>query len=154
VTLSLPKQRVDMNVTQESMALVDAAADQQISWCEHASTVTDPETGQSFCQKCGLLLPEGPVQIGSRLVPPEEFLRRLRIKCRELDAEILRSQQLKHQLLSVAAKVQDTRCKSPGCQAPPMLRSKWCPLHRQEHAKEQARERQRRHRQKETAAAA
>jgi hypothetical protein len=33
-----------------------------------------------------------------------------------------------------------------------MLRSKWCPLHRQEHAKEQARERQRRHRQKETEA--
>jgi hypothetical protein len=153
VTITLPKVRVDMNVSQESMTLVDAAAGQEISRCEHAS-VTDPETGESFCQNCGLLLPEGPVPIGSRLVPPEEFMRRLRIKCQELDHEILLSQQKKHQLLSVAMKVRDTRCCWSGCQTAPMLHSKWCPLHRQEHAKEQARERQRRHRQKETEAAA
>jgi hypothetical protein len=149
VTLSLPKQRVDMNITQKSLALVDAAADQELSQCEHASTVTDPETRQTFCERCGLLLPDRPVPIGGRLVPVEEFLRRLTIKCRELDAEILLSQQRKHQLLSLAAGIQDTRCRWPGCQVPPMLRSKWCPLHRWEHAKEQARERQRRHRQKE-----
>jgi hypothetical protein len=143
----LPKERVDMNVSQESMTLVDAAAGQEISRCEHAS-VTDPETGESFCQNCGLLLPDRPVPIGSRLVPPEEFLRRLTIKCKELDLEILLKQQRKHQLLSVAAKVQDTRYRWPGCQAPPILRSKWCPMHYHEHAKELARERQRRHRRK------
>jgi len=73
--------------------------------------VTDPETDKSFCEFCGLLLPEGPVPIGSRLVPPEEFLRRAAIKCQELDHEILLSQQRKHQLLSVAAKVRDIRCR-------------------------------------------
>ena len=97
--------------------------------CEHGKTLTDSETGQTVCEICGLELIEKPVPIGSHLVPPEEFMRRVRIKCQELDLEILQSQQRKHQLLSAAAKVRDVRCRWLGCEVPPMLRSKWCPIH-------------------------
>lgn len=112
--------------------------------CNHERTVTDPESGETFCQNCGLLLLESPRTVGIRLVYPKEWLHRATIRLQELDRE-------KHQLLSVVAKVQGTRCRWQDCQAPPILRSRWCPLHHQEHAKDLDKMRQRRHRQKTTA---
>ncbi len=87
-------------------------------------------------------------EAGGRLVTPESYIRRVTTAIRLLDEEILQRQQRRQELLAYTAQVQDTRCQCPGCKVPPMLPSKWCPLHRREHMKEQARERQRRHRQK------
>ena len=73
--------------------------------CKHEHTITpDPESGEAFCAKCGLLQEfENPVPIGSRLIPPREFLRRVAANVRMIDSEILWRQQRKHELLSAAA---------------------------------------------------
>jgi hypothetical protein len=111
--------------------------------CEHANTVTVPETGQSFCQTCGLLIPDRPIEIGSRLIPPSEFLQRAAAKYQELRLEELRIQTQKNTILVSIAKVQDRKCVWPGCDAAAMPRGKWCPIHKHEHEREGARERQR-----------
>jgi len=114
--------------------------------CNHPSVVTDPETGKDFCETCGLQLVDKPVSVGGRLIPPEEYLRRVQGVIRLIDDEILQREQRKHELLLTAARVRDVRCQWPNCQAPPLLRSKWCPEHKRQHSRELARERQRRHR--------
>lgn len=51
-----------------------------------------------------------------------------------------------HRLDATVAQVRDVRCAWPGCQVPPRPGSRWCPAHKEEHRKENARERQRRKR--------
>jgi hypothetical protein len=109
--------------------------------CTHENTVTDPDTGEKVCLRCALTVLSEPVQIGSRTVSIEEFNRKLRNKLAELDAARAYVSRL-HQ------KIGGIPCAWPGCEAAPMLRSKWCPVHRDQSSRKAARQRQTRHRRK------
>jgi ribosomal protein S27E len=113
--------------------------------CGDENRVTDPATGETFCQNCGLLLPEGAVPIGARDVLPVGFMRRLRVACKEIERDSLQHQQKLH---VSAARVLDVHCAWQGCQAAPVLHSKWCPIHRKENGRKLTRERVRRYRKK------
>ena len=115
--------------------------------CDHTNTEPDPETHQNYCTHCGLFVPDRPIKIGDREIPPAAFLRKIEIATKQLDTEILEKQQQKNQLRVAGAKVRDIKCAWPGCEAAPMFHGKWCPDHQHEHRKQLARERQRRHRQ-------
>ncbi len=116
--------------------------------CPHPKDArrTDPETGMVSCGLCGLEIFDQPLRIGSRLVPLAEILRRVAGDHRELEKWVLKFSQEIHRLDAVDSKIRDVRCTWPGCQVPPMLRSHWCPVHKEEHRKENDRERQRRRR--------
>jgi hypothetical protein len=114
--------------------------------CQHVKLVTDPSTDQTWCAVCGVQLLDRPVPVGGRLVPPGEFMHRVQAVVRIIDDEILIREQRKHELLSTAARIQSRSCEYSNCEAPPLLRSKYCPIHRQLHRRILGRERQRRHR--------
>jgi hypothetical protein len=114
--------------------------------CQHLEVITDPSTDQTWCAVCGVQLLDRPVPVGGRLVPAGEFMHRVQAVVRIIDDEILIREQRKHKLLATAACVRGVPCAWPNCEAPPLLRSKWCPLHRQLHRRILGRERQRRHR--------
>lgn len=109
--------------------------------CTHEDTVTDPDTGETICLRCALTVPSEPVQIGGRLMPIDEFNRRLRNKLAELDAARAYVSRLQRKIGGIP-------CAWPGCEAAPMLHSKWCPVHREKAGRKVARERQARHRTK------
>ncbi len=116
--------------------------------CQHPEEAreTDAETGRFFCRACGAEVVERSLQMGGRLVPPTELLHRVTIRRRELEQVALKISQELHSLDVTVAQVRDVKCAWPGCQVPPMLRSRWCPQHKQEREKENAKERQRRRR--------
>lgn len=116
--------------------------------CRHERTVTDPALDQMFCEICGLMISSGPVQIGVRALPATEFLRRVEVEYVKLSKEILERQQRQNQLRFQLAKVRGVNCVWPNCHAAPMIRSKWCPIHRHEHITELARLRKRKQRRK------
>jgi hypothetical protein len=109
--------------------------------CTHENTVTDPDTGEIVCLRCALAVLSEPVVIGARAVSIDEFNRRLKIKLAELDAA-------RDYCSRLQQKIGGVPCAWPGCEAAPMLRSKWCPVHRAEAERRRARERQARHRTK------
>jgi hypothetical protein len=107
--------------------------------CDHEDAVTDPDTGEKVCMRCALVVLDEAIQIGTRAVPVEEFYRRLRRKLAELDAATAYCNKL-------YVRIGGITCASPSCQAAPMLRSKWCPVHREQAERRRARERQAKHR--------
>jgi transcription initiation factor TFIIIB Brf1 subunit/transcription initiation factor TFIIB len=109
--------------------------------CTHDDTITDPDTGEKVCLRCALVVLSEPVKIGTRFVPIDEFNRRLRSKLAELDAARNYCSRLKQKIGGIP-------CAWPGCEAAPVLRSKWCPVHRDQAGRKVARERQTRHRTK------
>ncbi len=118
--------------------------------CPHPveSRLTDPESGIVSCGLCGLEMFDQRLRIGSRLVPPTKLLHRVTIRRRELERVALKISQELHTLDAIGSKIRDVQCAWPGCEVPPMIGSSWCPEHKRERAKENARERQRRRRDK------
>jgi hypothetical protein len=121
--------------------------------CQHANTTTDPESGRRFCSSCGLEIPDRPVTVGGRQIPPHEWLRRSGQRLRKIDeiqltVDGIRSEleRMRHQGYSAVARVRGIKCAWPACDAPPKPGSKWCPAHKQERIRESAKERQRRKR--------
>jgi hypothetical protein len=77
-----------------------------------------------------------------------EFLQRAAEKYLQLRLEEPRIQAEKNMIVVSIAKVQDTACIWPECEATPLPRSKWCSTHKHEHQKVGSRERQRQRRAK------
>jgi hypothetical protein len=121
--------------------------------CQHRITEND-EAGRVWCRdKCGIEIPEEPVLVGDRLIPPVEWLRRAALEYRKLDAkqkekllEVKEIQAKKDRIISIAGDLQNRKCHRPGCSLKPHLRSKWCEKHGALHEREMACNRQRRKR--------
>jgi hypothetical protein len=121
--------------------------------CQHEVTEPDPKTGKRYCCQCGLDVPSEPVSVGERQIPITEYMRRLELDYQELEQEEQRLQgelepirDKKDCIVRIIGDLRDARCAWPGCREPPNPRSKWCPQHKAEHAREMDRNRQRRHR--------
>ncbi len=116
--------------------------------CQHARTITDPDTGEVFCENCGSMIPTEAVPIGEREIPATVFLRRVGIKRQKIERQLIHWQTVIRRLDAVDAGVRGVRCAWLGCDAAPMMRGRWCPEHKAEHTRLLAAERQRKRRER------
>jgi hypothetical protein len=127
------------NPSARSLMLTSGACPPHEPW-------RDPATSRVYCRRCGVEIPDEPVPIGGRLVPVLEYLDRLERERRRLEDEERRIHLMMDSLDLQIAGIRDMKCIWPGCDNPPLPRSKWCRLHKYERMKVTARERQRRRR--------
>ncbi len=94
------------------------------------------------------MIPEKPILIGGRLLPPMVLLRKHTIKRREIERLVIHYQTKLRRLDAVNAKVRGVRCAWLGCEVAPVMRGRWCPEHKAEHTRLSATERQRKRRER------